>query len=70
VSLSAVVAAAERGERTTITKRGTPAAVVMPLQDAYKLYPNERPSFADLLMAIPHSLKIKRDSSPPRDADL
>jgi antitoxin Phd len=53
-----------------ITKRGKPAAVVVPLEDAHKPYASERPSFADLLMAIPHSLEIERDSSPPRGADL
>jgi prevent-host-death family protein len=33
-SLSAVVAAAERGEATTITKNGRPAAVVVPVEQA------------------------------------
>ena len=52
-SLSAVVEAAERGEATTITKYGKPAAVVMPVEDARRAYPADRPSFAALLMRIP-----------------
>ena len=36
-SLSAVVEAAERGEATTITKHGRPAAVVVPVEDARRL---------------------------------
>src|SRR5262244_473651 len=33
-SLSAVIEAAERGEATTITKHGRPAAVVVPVEQA------------------------------------
>jgi prevent-host-death family protein len=68
--LSAVVEAAERGEATTITKRGRPAAVVVSVEDARRLYPSNRPNFADLLMSIPYPLEIERDPSPFRDADL
>lgn len=69
-SLSAVVEAAERGEATTITKHGRPAAVVVSVEDARRLYADARPSFADLLLAIPHPIDIERDQSPLRDADL
>ncbi|HZU87673.1 MAG TPA: type II toxin-antitoxin system prevent-host-death family antitoxin [Stellaceae bacterium] len=69
-SLSAVVEAAERGEATMITKHGRPAAVVVPVEDARRLYPVERPSFADLLLSIPEDLEIERDASPFREADL
>lgn len=69
-SLSAVIEAAERGEATTITKRGKPAAVVMPVEVARRVYPTERPSFAALLMRIPTSIEIDRDRSPLREADL
>jgi antitoxin Phd len=68
--LSAVVEAAERGEATTITKRGRPAAVVVSVDDARRLYLIDRPNFADLLMSIPYPLEIERDPSPFRDADL
>lgn len=69
-SLSAVIEAAEHGEATTITKRGKPAAVVVPVAAARRLYPTERPSFAALLMGIPSTIEVERDRSPPRDADL
>jgi antitoxin Phd len=69
-SLSAVVEAAERGEATTITKHGKPAAVIVPVSDARKLYPANRPSLASLLMAIPEPLEVERDQTPMRDIDL
>jgi prevent-host-death family protein len=69
-SLSAVVDAAERGEATTITRHGKPAAVVIPVSDARKLYPGDRPSLISLLMRIPEPIDIERDTSPPRDIDL
>ena len=69
-SLSAVVEAAERGEATTITKYGRPAAVVVPVEEAKRLYPTELPSFAALLMGIPHAVEIERDTLPLREAGL
>ncbi len=69
-TLSAVVEAAERGEATTITKHGKPAAVVVPVNDARRMYPGERPSFADLLLSIPEDIETERDQSPMRDVDL
>jgi len=69
-SFSAVVEAAEHGEPTTITKHGRPAAVVMPVEDAHRLYAGDRPSFAALLTGIPHAVETERDPSPLREADL
>jgi antitoxin Phd len=69
-SLSAVIEAAERGEATIITKHGRPAAVVVPMEQAERLYPTHRPSFASLLMRLPHPLETERDASPLREADL
>ena len=69
-TLSEVVDAAERGEATTITRHGKPAAVVIPVDDARKLYPPDRPSLASLLMAIPEPLEVERDQTPMRDVDL
>lgn len=69
-SLSAVVEAAERGEATTITKHGRPAAVVVPVEHAQRLYPADRPSFVALLRDIPHPIETERDQSPLREADL
>jgi antitoxin Phd len=69
-SFSAVVEAAERGEATTITKHGRPAAVVVPVEHAQRLYPGKRTSFANLLMSIPEDLETERDPSPLRVPDL
>jgi antitoxin Phd len=69
-SFSAVVEAAQRGEATMITKHGRPAAVVVPVEDAQRLYTAKRPSFAELLMSIPEDLETERDPSPLRVPDL
>jgi antitoxin Phd len=69
-SLSAVIEAAVHGEATTITKHGRPAAVVVPVEHAARLYRSERPSFAALLREIPEAIEIERDQSPMREADL
>ena len=69
-SLSAVVEAAQHGEATTITKHGRPAAVVVPVEEARRLYPTKRPSFVDLLISMPEDLETERDPSPLRIPDL
>jgi prevent-host-death family protein len=69
-SLSAVVEAAEHGEATTITKHGRPAAVVVPVEHAQRLYPSGRPSFVELLRAIPEAIEFERDQSAFREIDL
>lgn len=68
-NFSAVVEAAERGEATTITKHGRPAAVVMPVEAARAVLKGLRPSFASLLMSIP-AADFERDRTPVRDIDL
>jgi prevent-host-death family protein len=68
--LSAVIEAAERGELTTITKHGRPAAVVVPVETALSLTrAKQGRSFASLLMSIP-SADFKRDPASVRDIDL
>ena len=69
-SLSAAIEAAERGEATTITEHGRPAAVVVPVEEAKRIYSSDRPSFADLLMGIPEDLQTERYPSPLRVPDL
>jgi antitoxin Phd len=69
-SFSAVVEAAERGEATTITKHGRAAAVMVPVDDARRLYSVKRPSFATVLMNIPEAIETDRDPSPLRDTEL
>jgi prevent-host-death family protein len=67
---SALVEAAEHGRPTTITRHGRPAAVVVPIADARRLYPDDRRSFADLLLAFPGGVEFERDGTPLREIDL
>ncbi|MDR1989816.1 MAG: type II toxin-antitoxin system Phd/YefM family antitoxin [Acidobacteriaceae bacterium] len=67
---SALVEAAGQGRPTTITRHGQPAAVLIPVADARRIYPEDRPSFADLLLAFPGEIEIARDRSPLRKVDL
>lgn len=67
---SALVDAAERGEPTTITRHGRPAAVIVPVEDARKLYPENKPSFADFLLSFPGPLETERDGTPLRQPEL
>jgi prevent-host-death family protein len=67
---SALIEAAERGQPTTITRHGRPAAVVVPVEDANRLYRQTRPSFANLLLAFPGGVDFDRDETPVRDIDL
>ncbi len=69
-SLSALIEAAERGEPTTITRHGKPAAVLVPIEDAERLYPPTGGSFADLLFAFPGMDEVERDQTPLRDVDV
>lgn len=68
--LSALVEAAEHGRPTTITRHGRPAAVLVSMADARRIYPLDAPSFADLLLAFPGGLETERDASPLREVDL
>lgn len=67
---SALVDAAEKGRPTTITRHGHPAAVLVPVEDARRLYGQESPSFAELLLASPGGLEVERDTTPLREVDL
>jgi prevent-host-death family protein len=69
--LSAPVDAAERGEPTIITRHGRAAAMVVPVEDARRLYPNNKPSFADFLLSFPGPMPdIERDRTPLREIEL
>lgn len=69
-SLSAVVASAERGQPTIITRHGHPSAMVVPIADGKRLYPLNAPSLATHLLSIPEPLGTERDDSPLRSVDL
>jgi antitoxin Phd len=67
---SALIEAAERGRPTTITRHGRPAAVIVPVEDARRLYPEDRPSFVDLLLSFPSDVEFERDLTLLREVDL
>ncbi len=69
-SFSAVVAAAERGHATTISRHGRPCAMVVPLADGQRLYPPDKPKLASYLLGVPESLEVERDDTPLRGAEL
>lgn len=69
-SLSSVIAAAEQGRPTVITRHGRPSAMVVPIEAGRRLYPVDVPSFADYLLSIPEALDAERDQSPLRDIEL
>lgn len=68
--LSAIIDAAEKGERTTITRHGKPAAVVVSVEDARKLSPDMKRNFGEFLLTFPGGAELERDPSPSRDVDL
>lgn len=69
-TFSAVVEAATQGEPTVITKHGRPAAMIVPIEEGRRVFPDTKPSFADLLLSMPHELQIERDQTPMRQVDL
>lgn len=69
-TLSALIEAAERGEPTTITRHGRPAAVLVPVADAERLYPASAPCFAEFLLGFPGGTEFERDPGPAREIEL
>ena len=67
---SALIEAAENGEPTTVTRHGRPAAVVVSVEDARRLYPERKPDFADWLLSFPGGVEFERDRTPMRSVDL
>lgn len=68
--LSALVDAAERGESTTITRHGKPAAVIMPIDQAARILGEAKPNLIEYLLLMPEEIPLRRDSSGPRPVDL
>ena len=69
-SFFALIAAAEQGRPTTITRRGVSVAVIAPIGRARKIYPGEMPSFVDFLLSFPAGMEFERDSGAICDVDL
>lgn len=69
-SFSAVIAAAENGHPTIISRHGHPCAMIVPIADGQRLYPPEASSLAAHLLSIPGPLETERDTRPLRHIDL
>lgn len=70
-SLSALVEAAANGEPTTITKHGKPTAMVVPIDQGRKLYPQgSQKDFVDFLLQYPGGIELERNLSPSREVEL
>jgi prevent-host-death family protein len=70
---SALIEAAEQGEATIITKHGKPTAMVVPISEGRKLYPEERETqkrFVDFLLTFPGGIELERNESPSREVEL
>jgi len=68
--LSQVVDDALAGEQTTITRHGTPVAIVVSLEEWNLHQAGRRPTIADALLAFPGGIEFERDHTPPREIDL
>lgn len=69
-SFSALVAAAERGRPTMVSRHGQPCAMIVPVADGARLYPLEMPNLANYLLALPEALVTERDTTPLRSIDF
>lgn len=68
--LSALVDAAERGEITTITRHGKPAAKIVPVAAVGVHEPKAKPNFAEWLLSIPGEFSFERDRTPFRPVEF
>ncbi|RUT87425.1 type II toxin-antitoxin system Phd/YefM family antitoxin [Mesorhizobium sp. M7A.T.Ca.TU.009.02.1.1] len=70
-TLSAIVEAAGNGEPTIITENGRPAAMIGPVDEGRKLYPQDsRRNLADWLLRCPGDIEFERNESPSRDVEF
>ena len=67
---SALVAAAEKGRPTLVSRHGQPCAMIVPVADGARLYPTEMPNLANYLLAMPEPLVTQRDATPLRGVDF
>ncbi|MEP6566532.1 MAG: type II toxin-antitoxin system Phd/YefM family antitoxin [Mesorhizobium sp.] len=69
--LSALVEAAGNGEPTTITRHGKAIAMVVPIDEGRKLYPqNSQRNFVDFLLQYPGGIELERNESPSREVEF
>lgn len=69
-SFSALIAAAEKGRPTIVSRHGKPCAMIVPIDDGARLYPLEAANLASYLRAMPEPLDVDRDATPLRGVDF
>ncbi len=71
-SFSALIAAAENGRPTLVSRHGQPCAMIVPVADGARLYPTEMPNLANYLLALPGAFdfEVARDTTPLREVDF
>jgi prevent-host-death family protein len=69
-SFSALVAAAEKGRPTLVSRHGQPCAMIVPVAEGARLYPLEMPNLANYLLAMPEAFETERDIAPLRGIDF
>lgn len=72
-SFSALIAAAEKGRPTLVSRHGQPCAMIVSVADGARLYPLEMPYLASYLLTLPEpleALQIERDTTPLRGVDF
>ena len=69
-NFSALVAAAETGHPTLVSRHGRPCAMVVPVADGARLYPLEIPNLASYLLTMPERLETLRDTTALQGVDF
>ena len=67
---SALVAAAEKGRPTLVSRHGQPCAMIVSVADGARLYPLEMPNLASYLLSLPEPLETARDTTALRGVDF
>jgi prevent-host-death family protein len=68
---SQVIEDAVAGEPTTITRHGTPVAIVVPIEQADRVMGRQpKKTFGQHLLEFPGGIEFERDQTPPREIDL
>lgn len=69
-TFSSLIAAAEQGRPTLITRHGQPSAMIVPVAAGQRLYPVVKPSLAEYLLNVPEAFDVERNDVPLRDIEL
>ena len=65
-NFSALVADAEMGRPTLVSRHGLACAMIVPAAVGARLYPLDTPNLANYLLGIPESFAIERDTTQLR----